>query len=516
MAKSNPGMRSPLSKARRTIAATASLLAAAAWPCAGASALGNNVASYTYTGNQAGLTTNTVYTLSTYGQHLGACSLVPNGNNSTGYVANCYTNYGNQNPSLYTAVAFLGTVNNPNNAFVVGDGSGAIALVSQHWTQSNGAWVSPGLNQSAPIQACPSGSAVSNLAVDPNGLILYIGCTSNKTTSILNTILYSYSLYTSPIISNGSLGPLKPILGAFRTSNQSSISAAVWPGISPVMRTYQPNTKSLESSTYSQTGGVMISGLIGDIKKGSVNRGLVPVSSGIICSNGQCQAAYNITLEAKDSISVLTAAEIGIDNYSNTESQALYWNQVAGELDPLPAPSTAYNASINWSKTSNTLYSCNLSGNPIGSPSSSCGPGSHALDWPAQDMPAAGRFTQGLLTIGTWTNGYLAYHSPASLNSSTTLFLASNGKGGKVGNINSLMNDVNGNLMIATNESGLLVFNPFGGQNTANGSSMRLILNDSESGPSGCSLCKIADATEIVYYTVKTIQALTIVEGKTP
>ena len=521
---------------KKILRATAGLLGALMGPSLPGWALGNNVASYTYTGDQQGLTQNTVYTLSTYGQYLGACAITPNSTTNSGYSANCYSNYGAQNTGLYSAIAFMGTANNPKNAFVVGDNNGNVSIATQNWIQSNGHWVSPSLSQSPWVKACPEGGAVSNLAVDPNGSYLYIGC-SIKSQAVVNGAngyyLNRYNLYSSQIKPDGTLGPFNLVTGLFSSFQGEPSTAALWSGVSPVMRAYGPNSPNLQKSAYSGSGAVMVSGLVGGLAKAQSYKGVaskVPVSSGVICSNGQCNPAYNFTLEAKDSFSIFTAAEAGVDYYNPNYGQALYWNQVAGHWnayqDAAEDGSNFY-PSIEWSKTSNTIYSCNVSSNPIGSPATSCGGGSYALRWSAQGMPAAGNgnqidisnllfiptpkgittpYTQGLLIIGTWTNGYLAYHSPALQNNSTALFLSGNGSSGQVGNVNSLMNDSNGNLLFATNSSGVFVFNPFGGQNTANGTDITLIPNESDSGShGGCSLCKIADITEIIYYSVKTI-----------
>lgn len=502
-------------------------------------ALGNNAASYTYTGSQQGLTTNTVYTLSTYGQYLGACALQPSQSTNSGYTARCYTNYGDQNTSLYSAVAYLGVVNNPGNSFVVGDNDGNISIATQEWELSNGRWVSPRLRQTAKTKVCQQGGSVSNLTVDPNGTYLYIGCSVPASLSTVGFVLESYALYAAQIGSDGSLGPSSLVSGLFPYFQNQSYTAGLWSGVSPVMRAYPAKAPSLQGSAYSGSGAVMISGLIGSLNQSQYHKGssrYIPASSGVICSDGSCRVAYNFIQEAKDSFSIFTAAEIGVDDYGQVDGPALYWNQVAGTWYNLENGRIV--AGIDWNKTSNTLYSCNISAAPIGSPASSCGQGSQPLSWPAQSMPAAGKgyqvdisnllfiptpagittsFTQGLLTIGTYTNGYLAYHSPSLHNNSTSLFLAGNGSSGQVGNVNSLMNDTNGNLMFATSSSGLFVFNPFGGQNVANGGNMTLIPNASDAGGgAGCTLCKIEEVTEIIYYGVKTIALLAADEPPAP
>jgi len=83
--------------------------------------------------------------------------------------------------------------------------------------------------------------------------------------------------------------------------------------------------------------------------------------------------------------------------------------------------------------------------------------------------------------------------------------MAGNGSSGQVGNVNSVLNDVNGNLMYATNTSGLFVFNPFTGNNTANGSDITLIPNTVDSSSSGGLAGKILTGVQITYYSVKTI-----------
>lgn len=360
-------------------------------------ALGNNAASYTYTGSQQGLTTNTVYTLSTYGQYLGACALQPSQSTSSGYTANCFTNYGDQNSSLYSAIAYLGVVNNPSNSFVVGDNDGNVSIASQEWELSNGHLVSPRLRQSSKIKVCQPGGSVSNLMVDPNGTYLYIGCSTAPSSSAVGYVLGSYALYAAQIGSEGSLGPSNLVSGVFPYFQNQSYTAGLWSGVSPVMRAYPANAPSLQGSAYSGSGAVMISGLIGSLNQSKYHKGssrYIPASSGVVCSDGSCRVAYDFILEAKDSFSIFTAAEIGVDYYGQAYGPALYWNQVAGQWNQVPN-TAVFNNAVEWNKTSNTLYSCNISTAPIGSPASSCSQGSQALSWPAQSMPAAGKGLPG-------------------------------------------------------------------------------------------------------------------------
>ncbi len=514
-------------------------LSALALPDAPSWALGSNAASFTYTGDQQGFTTGTVYTLSTDSQSLGFCQLAPSATANSGYSAQCFTNYGNTNSDLYSAVAYLGTVNNPNNQFVVGAGNGALYLTQLNFEPSDGSYVVPGLTMTTLPQGCPSGSQVFSLAVDPNGQYLYVGCsdtTSQETHYGSQYMLPTYLLYSVPINADGTLGTFESVTGLFDVfADSSSWTAGVWPGVSPVIRAYPANSPNLGNTPYSVSGAVMVSGLVGGLSDNDTANhapGPVPASSGVICSNGTCQVAYSFNQAASSSFSVFTAAEVGVDYYNGNYEPALYWNQVAGDwdcidIDPVNGLCLAYGGYIPWDKTGNTIWSCNLANNPIGGPTMGvCGADSYALDWTPNGMPAAGNglqvdisnllyvpapsnvstpFIEGLLTIGTWSNGYLAYHSPATQNSSTAMFMAGNGSNGQVGNVNSLLGDVNGNLLYGTSTSGLFVFNPFAGSNTANGSDITLIPNTADSSGSGGEAENILTGVEIAYYSVRTI-----------
>lgn len=507
-------------------------------------ALGSNATSFTYTGSQSGFTTGTVYTLSTDNQNLGFCQLTPDSSKDTGYSAQCFTNYGNTDTASYSAVTYLGSTNNPNNFFVVGDSNGNLYLTQLNYELSNGIYVVPGLTMTANAQGCPSGGQVSSLAVDPNGSYLYVGCSSTIAQKTSYSSLYSlptYLLYSVPINTDGTLGAFEAVTGLFNVfSSSSAYTAGIWSGVSPVMRAYPPNSANLASSQYSASGAVMVSGLVGGLSDNNTAKhapGPVPASSGVICSNGKCQVAYSFSQAGSSSFSVYTAAEAGVDYYNGSYNPALYWNQVQGnwvciEFGP-ESDCFGYGSSIPWNKTSNTIYSCNIANNPIGNPAGNCGTGSYALAWTPSGMPSAGSglqvdvsnllytpapssvstvFTKGLLTIGTWSNGYLAYHSPATQNNSTAMFMSGNGNSGQVGNVNSLLNDVNGNLMYETNTSGLFVFNPFAGSNIANGNDITLIPNSVDSSnSSGEGLAhQILVGVEIAYYTVATIAKIAV------
>ena len=502
--------------------------------------LGNNTASFTFTGNQTGFTTGTVYTLSTAGNQLAWCSLAPV---SSGYSPQCATNYGNTDSSGYTSVLYLGTASNPFTPFVVGNGSGNLYLVTPNWYSPNGGatpYTVTGLNQQA-LGSFQCTGSVANLNVDPSGNYLYVGCVLNDVQQELSNLStkktsyyasYSqYTLYALPISSNSTtpgftLGPA-----------QSLGTEYVWNGVSPVMRAYQAGFKGLGNTKYSNSGAVLVSGLVsGESESGA------PINSGIICSNGACETAYNVILQSKGSYSVMTAAEIGIDYSSSASTSSssyhtsLYWNQVEGKVIYQP---TTYSSSIPWSSTSNTIYSCDTSANPIGtSGAGSCGPYSRALTWAPSPIPAPGKglnvdisnlmftdvpspstgivtsFGAGLLTVGTWTNGYVSYYSPATGNGAMGTFLAALNSNtdqvAQVGNVNSLAADNQGNLMFQTNAQGLYVFNqydngPTNSQNLADGTDLTLIPTTIDSS-AGATSALIQDAK--IAYSVATAIAV--------
>ena len=513
-----------LSQPQWGVALALSLSALALSPSAGrASALGSNVSAFTYTGNQTGFTTNTVYMLSTYNDYLGFCQLSPDSTQSTGYSSQCQTGMGTPNSNMYSAVSYLGTTNNPNNTFIVGDNSGKIWPANLNFNNNNTAGeqfvtsVSVGSSQ----QVCTLyGSGVSNLVVDPNGQWLYVGCSQNipfntkafneggNNTWVrapgnnLNYNLPGFQLWNIPIESNGSLGT--PVLqlqfseNFFTYQGANLITSGFWDGVSPVIRAYPPNSPVLGNSAYHASGAVLVSGLIGDLDE---NNNYMPVNSGLICSNGSCQVAYNLEFDN----GVITAAEAGVDYFNGDYNPALYYNVVnqAGWSGGLLPP---FLAEINWSKSDNKLYSCNTNifsiapFNNNGTSSLDCsGSDPVQLQWAAQEMPAAGNGAQvdisnlmfvptpsdiptpyinGLLTIGTWTSGYVALHAPSEQNNSTAMIF-----GGSVGsNVNSFLSDVNGNTVFATSSSGLFLYNAFPAQNDATLGSITLIPNSQDNG----------------------------------
>jgi hypothetical protein len=276
-------------------------------------------------------------------------------------------------------VAYLGTPSNPFTPFVVGDGGGYIYLVSPTW-YSPSASISPtppaesfipytviNLNQQA-LGSFQCTGSVANLAVDPGGDYLYVGCINNNAQAIIGTndstvnFNSQYTLYALPIARNSNTPGFT--LGQAQTLGKEYI----WSGVSPVMRAYQAGFKGLGNTKYSNSGAVLVSGLVSTISNNTVKGGPgpVPTNSGVICSNGKCEAAYNVILETSSSFSVITAAEIGIDYSSSASTSSssyhtsLYWNQVEGQMLKQGGFSVP---SIPWSSTSNTIYSCDTSAN---------------------------------------------------------------------------------------------------------------------------------------------------------
>ena len=519
--------------------------------------LGNNTASFTFTGSQTGFTTGTVYTLSTAGNQLAWCSLAPVSSGSgSGYTPQCATNFGNTDSSGYTSVLYLGSASNPFTPFVAGDGSGNLYSVTPNWYSPNGG-VTPytvtGLNQQALGFQCEG--SVANLAVDPSGNYLYVGCVNDNADLIFDVgdvatqFSSGYALYVLPIQSNSSapgftLGPAQSPPSSGYLFDHGWEGMFVWSGVSPIMRVYQAGFKGLSNTAYSSSGAVLISGLVSSISN-NTNKGgpgPVPTNSGLICSNGDCQTAYNVTLENKSSFSVITAAEIGIDysgSASNSPSNyhtALYWNQVEGQMTKQGGFDVP---SIPWSSTSNTIYSCDTSANPIGtSAAGSCGSYSRALQWAPSPITAPGNglnvdisnlmftdapspstgivtsFAAGLLTVGTWTNGYVSYYSPATVNGAMGAFLGSlnsnSAQVAQVGNVNSLAADSLGNLMFQTNAQGLYVFNQYdygpANTNLADGTDITLIPTSIDNSTNSVSSNSLVKDSEIAFYTVGTIE----------
>ena len=538
--------------------------------------MSNNAASFTYTGSQPGLGTGTVFTLSTSGNSLGFCTLTPTPNsNPQQYSTSCYTDYGNilGSGNSYSAVAFLGSQNNPTASFIVGDSSGKLSIATPNFqpannSQPNSNYVVTGLNMTA-LPACPQGTAVANLATDPLGSYVYIGCYSAMANPIVVSPSFSplaknvynlpgYTLYAAPVTSNGttvSVGPYALQGGGFGSifsapGNSSQVSnqiAAVWPGVSTVMRTYPAGYPGLQPFNYASTGGVLVSGLIDQVIAGSGTASTGPLIIGnaaFMCSAGNCGLVNSSASSATGQYAqIITAFEIGMDAYQpNVYVPALYSssftlanNQIwYANYNPVTSAVDGYYGTIYWKNVFPTIYSCAISQSTgIG-----CGNTGQTLSWPPNGMQSAGNgyqiditnltyvpvplgntspFTAGLLMIGTWNNGYLAYHSPANSNTSTGLFL-NQVNGGIIGNVDSITADSNGNVMFQAGSQGLYAMNPFVGTNTATGTDTTLIQQPADSSNSGGGnwLGDLTNGAEFVYYTLQTIKFLATANAVLP
>mgnify|MGYP006282604473 FL=1 len=469
----------------------------------------------------------------------------------------------------YSAVSFLGTTNNPAGSFIVGDSAGNLSIATPIFDQSN--YQVTGLNMAA-LPSCPSGNSVANIQTDPSGAFVYIGCynpTPNQITVFgqkNNNNVYQlpgYTLYAAQISSNGksvSIGSYSLQFGGglFNvTGNSAQVvnqMAAVWPGVSPVMRSYPANYPGLQGTSYSQTGAVLLTGLVPAVTwvTGTNSTGPLGIqNSSYLCFNGNC-SGINVSggqLAGQPS-QIITAFEIGMDNYGNGLVPAIYTSSFNGSnslwycnnYNPLGSGAClSYGGTIYWKDVSPTINSCSIyqedvSFGQIGcsSPASS----SQNLSWPPNGMPAPGNgqqiditnltyvpaptgttgaFTQGLLLLGTWTNGYLSYHSPANPNASTGLFL-NQVNGGNIGNVNSIIADANGNLLFQTGSQGLYAMNPFTGTNAATGSDITLIQQpaDTSNGNGLDWVATLADGSEFVYYTVKTLSDFVLASAVEP
>lgn len=535
--------------------------------------MSNNAASFTFSGSQQGLTSGTVYTLSTAGNSLGFCTLSPNTQTTPPqYTTSCFTGYGTilGSGQSYSAVAFLGTQNNPTASFIVGDSAGNVSIATPIFqpsnTQAGSPYVVTGLNMTS-MQSCPSGTAVANLATDPSGGYVYIGCYS----AYMNPIvvgnpnskyifnLPGYTLYSAPIEVINAKGGIVTlgaytlqnvgfgIFGASGNSQQAQNQvAAVWPGVSTVMRTYSAGYPGLANTSFASTGGVLISGLINAVtadSSSSANDGPQLISNAaLMCSNGNCGVAITRGNSTGQPAQIATAFEVGMDSYPGpyfmpalySSTLTLASNQVWTQSCPsvmVEKCNQGYSyppffGTIFWQNVSPTISSC---GNSI-SGGFSCNAYSQTLIWPPNGMPAPGNgyqiditnltyvpapatnsspFTQGLLLIGTWTNGYLSYHSPANPNQSIGLFLNQE-NGGNIGNVNSMNVDNNGNLMVQTGSQGLYVMNPFVGTNTATGTDATLITQPADSSGSFISnlVNDLLDPAELIYYVLGAIKFL--------
>lgn len=479
-----------------------------------ANANGNMVDSFTYNGTQSGFTQGSVYALSIANTELNVCLFTPSGTTpNVQYAPSCQNTLAPSDSNGYSAIAYLGTVNNPNNYFAVGDNAGNIYLMQIQFNSGNPNPISVKIMYSyylgnPDVSGQPCGQ-IANLAVDPNGQFLYIGCNVANNSGYQNQFIISgYTTYigpssgallgVAPINTGGTLGsittipPITPAAangkwvnsasttGAvsnytaeiFGVSNGGTVASNLANQVNPKMRVYPPGFPGLTGTAYASTGGVFYSGLISGF-----NNNYVAINSGIMCSNGSCQVAYNyLRGTSQSSFGVITAAEYAIENNG---SPVLNWNQISGAV--VPTLGNFYDTG--WVKnTGNVIVTCQP--NALISSSTTASPCSflNNFQWPPNSnipsstvwvdqiifspTPAAvgnnTSFTQGLLVWSTWNNSYLGYYSIAAGTYETGVFMSGNNYNGEVGaNVYGLTTDPNGNLLIEAGSSGLLGFNAF-------------------------------------------------------
>lgn len=312
----------------------------------------NNMDSYTFSNpnNTPEKPVNgTVFTLSTSGQSLNVCTITPsttsgmNDGPVTYNPPNCLEGFGS--PDSYQSVAFMGTTNNSKyNYFAVGTGGGVVD-VYQLAFDGSGAFTNLPLVNSYNI--CFGYGNVESLTMDPDGVHLYVGCAqfiAGGGSVFNNTNKWStgmFNLVVATLNTDGSLSWGNQVSGLF-PGMKEGLTAGLWvqgtqtPVIFPTMRSYAPNSPQLKNTGHLTSGGVLVSGgLIGAIENTEASNA-TPVNVGIFCSQGNCEQAFSMALYDKNSFSVMTAAELGMDCGPCNSAvalqtyPALYWNQVAG------------------------------------------------------------------------------------------------------------------------------------------------------------------------------------------
>jgi hypothetical protein len=373
--------------------------------------------------------------------------------------------------------------------------------------------------------------------------------------------LPTFSVVVAPINQDGTLGGFTTATGVLPGYTDAGSTAAWWPGVMPVMRVYPDKFPALDSADYPQ-GGVLVSGLVSEPAPPASNPsavyGWITRNAGVICSGGACKAAYSIFPDPSVNL-LMSAAEYGLDNFTGDISScvldpttctttpadcyvpALYWNQVSGaswscKNGGYQSYSETCTAEMDWQKAENRIVSCQPS--PGGSGATSCEQTKN-LQWPPANSAIAApdpgknnhnvdvtnltyvpnycvlqqnNFSQGLLTIGTWNYGYLAYYAPTQGNTNTEQLLSDfppnctgNTCDGQVGNINALIADWFGNTLFQTGAQGLYVTNVLTG-NIAKGTEVTLIPQavDSPSGSGGWK-SDLSEAESIAKATVSVI-----------
>lgn len=464
-----------------------------------ANANGNMVDSFTYTGNQPGFTNGAVYALSAANTELNVCLFTPVSGTtppSLQYTPSCQNTLAPSNSNSYSAIAYLGTANNPSNYFAVGDNAGNIFLMQIQFNSGNPNPIAVNSiqkytfnNVDSPGKPC---GKITSLAVEPQGQYLFISCVGNDLEWYMSPFEMAGPvgavLGLAPINSDGTLGsittmppiPLGVCCGYWGNKNLKSVSkvtAGVYaPGtnisplvpklVNPKLRVYPPGFPALANTPYASSGAVFYSGIISGYNANS--SGFPVVNTGLICRAGvppfppghYCQIAYNI----ETSKSVFTAAEYGVDKSGNV---TLYWNQIFQEAGIFVknAIASCQFAQL-WLRESISSTPCvtqnNLQWPPANVPSSTIWVDQLIFSPTPAAVASNTSYTQGLLQMSAWNNGYLAYYDVAAGSYVPGVFMSNNGSNGEVGaNVQGLTTDSNGNLLIQAGSSGLLGFNPF-------------------------------------------------------
>jgi len=463
------------------------------------------------------------------------CTIVPGSN---GYAPDCVPDQGPSGAPTYTAVSFLGSQNNPNANFAVGDDDGNLYLANLVFDQTTGDLLTVGVTKvkSASLGWCDG--AIWNLETDPAGDFLYVGCNvgtfMGQFGNVGSTAVPMYDLYSIPIASDGSLGD--PSL---------QFSGYWWMGVSPVIRAYPGDAPGLVGSKYSSlnggsgSGAVMVSGILSGVEATNPYGGPndVPKNVGVMCSQGICEQSWEHTLAGSNSISVVTAAELGqaecsysAGSNSTTCTPALFWTQVqakwgtmCGEwfyeqyfcdrntvpyVDALTASTAGDGAKpglVQCILEPGTFECKSTTSVPLPSNWPTTAGATNLLFMPYPGGGIASSFTGGLLTLGVMnvgddTGGAIATFDPLGGNL-VGFWTPAPGTSGALPNVVSMQGDGNGNLLVGTGGAGLFLFSPFNGQNFGdNAESMTLIKDTEPSSPPQSS--NIAGVAHVAFHVV--------------
>lgn len=490
-----------------------------------AHANGTMVDMFTYNGTELGKSAaGNVYAMSIAGTELNTCLFSQTSNTSPPnqeYTPSCENTLAPPpiDSNTYTAVAYLGGANNPNNPannpnnyFAVGDSGGNIYLMKFNFSAGNPNPTNVQSQQTyslaSPDNASNSCGSIASLAVDPAGTYLYVSCIQTKgsigwhaSNSTIYRDLFGVTLGVYSINKDGSLSFVNNVSSSVPSGNNgywtqgynsnspaSSVTAAAFPNfaspasnlptaVNPKLRVYPQNYPGLAGTSYATSGGVFLSGILSGFSNDA------PINSGFMCSAGQCTVTYNIALKQGEGGWLFSAAEFG---NNQLEAPVLYWNQVQASV----AASGSVGTLGIFSEIDNVLTTCQLNPGQIGPDLVTSTPCSvqTTINWPPVNSnvpsstiwidqlvfsptPAVAvndtSFTQGLLQISAWNNGYLAYYDVAAQTPQSGLFFSNNKAGGEVGaNVQGITTDSNGNMLIQAGSSGLLGFNAFPSSDT--------------------------------------------------